>query len=517
MNPESTDRQTLVRGLGLVAAVSVIIGNVIGTGVFLKARVMTCNVGTPGWVLIAWIAAGLLSLAGALTYAELTAMKPQAGGEYIFLRDAYGRLSSFLFGWMQMFIAKPGSQAAAGMAFAIGLNDFLDKKLAYTLFSFHVGSVPVDISTLQIVALMVIVIFTTLNCASVSVSGQIASVLTAVKIALIVFVALGAFLFVSGDFAHFSLANTSGTCEGVADAVRVGSPSYSFIGGFGAAMLGALWGYDGWNNLTFVAGEVKDPNRNIPLAIIGSTILVIVLYVIANVSYYYVLDPTTIASVATSSSVAKTVVSVFFGGNPASFATGVAVALFTVGLMLSSLGTLHTSILSGSRVPYAMAQDGLMFRPLGKLSINSVPVRALLVQGVWACILALSGSFETLTDYVIFGSWIFYALVTSSIFVFRRKYPDLERPYRAFGYPVMPIVFLLVAGWLLYITFSNDLPQIRDCLRLAGEGEIGGALKAIAKTSSFAGSLLILLGLPVYYYLTKGGATGTEKADADQR
>src|SRR4026208_1896900 len=160
---ENVSSRSLVRGLGLVAAVSVIIGNVIGTGVFLKARVMTCNVGTPWWVIIAWIAAGLLSLAGALTYAELTAMKPQAGGEYVFLRDAYGRVSSFLFGWMQMFIAKPGSQAAAGMAFAIGLNDFLDKKLEQTLLSFHIGSMPLDITTLQIVALMVIIIFTTLN------------------------------------------------------------------------------------------------------------------------------------------------------------------------------------------------------------------------------------------------------------------------------------------------------------------------------------------------------------------
>ena len=171
MDPQISERQTLIRGLGLIAAVSVIIGNVIGTGVFLKARVMTCNVGSPTWVIIAWIAAGLLSLAGALTYAELTAMKPEAGGEYVFLRDTYGRLSSFLYGWMQIFIARPGSQAAAGMAFAIGLNDFLDKKLEQTLLSFHIGSMPFEITTLQIVAVMVIIIFTTLNCASVSFSG----------------------------------------------------------------------------------------------------------------------------------------------------------------------------------------------------------------------------------------------------------------------------------------------------------------------------------------------------------
>src|SRR5438034_6777839 len=355
----STEQRTLVRGLGLIAAVSVIIGNVIGTGVFLKARIMTCNVGTPGWVIAAWVVAGLLSLAGALTYAELTAMKPQAGGEYVFLRDAYGKLSSFLFGWMQMLIAKPGSQAAAGMAFAIGVNDFLGgNRLGSSVLiktSIHVPDwfeysrflwilsgrdIPIEISMIQVTALMVIVIFTTLNCASVLISGQVATFLTGIKIALILFVSVGAFVWVTGDFSHFSLASHGATCEGVADSSNFGHAGYSFMGGFAAAMLAALWGYDGWNNLTFVAGEVKDPNRNIPLAIIGSTILVIVLYVFANIGYFYVLDPTTIASVSTSSSVAKVVVSMFFGGGLQSFATGIAVAIFTVGLMLSSLGTL---------------------------------------------------------------------------------------------------------------------------------------------------------------------------------
>ena len=480
MQSDVNDNRSLVRGLGLIAAVSVIIGNVIGTGVFLKARVMTCNVGTPGWVMMAWIAAGVLSLAGALTYAELTAMKPQAGGEYVFLRDAYGRIWSFLYGWMQMFVAKPGAQAAAGAAFAIGLNDFLGGgALSKVVFlKTAVFGFPIQISMIQVTALMVIVIFTTLNCASVIFSGQVAAALTGVKILLILFVSFGAFVWVTGDFSHFGLAETGGTCEGVADSVRVGAPGYSFVAGFAAAMLGALWGYDGWNNLTFVAGEVKDPNRNIPMAIIGSTILVIVLYLVAHIGYYYVLDPTAIASVSKNSSVAKEIVSRFLGGDVKSFATGLCVALFTVGLMLSSLGTLHTSILAGARVPYAMAQDGLMFRALGKLSITGVPVKALIIQGIWACILTLSGSFDTLTDYVIFGSWIFYALVTSSIFVFRRKFPDLERPYKAFGYPIIPVLFLLAAGWLLITTLIST------------------------PTQSFAGILLIILGLPVYYYLT---------------
>lgn len=462
----------------MIAAISVIIGNVIGTGVFLKARVMTCNVGSPTWVTIAWIAAGFLSLAGALTYAELTAMKPQAAGPYVFLRDSYGRLSSFLFGWMQMFIARTGSQASVAVVFAIALNDYLSGGLKQTVLETSILGYPYEVTSLQLIAVVVIVIFTTLNCLSVSMSGQIAAALTFVKIALVLFVGLGAFLFaVGGGFDNFGSVDTTGACEGVNAAVRYGAAEYTFLAGFGAAMLAALWGYDGWDNLSFVAGEVKDPNRNIPLAIIGSVIIVILVYVGVNVSYFYVLDPTTVASVSKDSSVAATVVGKFFGGDVMSFATGVALAIFAVGLMMSSLGVLHTSILSASRVPYAMAKDGLMFGSFRKLSVNAVPINGVLFQGLWASILALSGSFDTLTDYVIFGSWIFYALIGSSIFVFRRKFPDAERPYRAFGYPIIPIVFLLVAGWLLVNTMMT------------------------APIQSFIGIGLILLGLPVYYFL----------------
>jgi APA family basic amino acid/polyamine antiporter len=488
---QNVSRQTLIRGLGLAAAISVILGNVIGTGVFLKARVMTCNVGTPGWVIAAWVAAGLLSLSGALTYAELTAMRPVAGAQNVFLRETYGKVASFLFGWMQILIARPGSQAAAATAFAIGLNDFLDGELAQPLGSFSVGSMPFEFTTLQIVAVMVILIFTTINCASIMLTGRIAAALTFIKIALILFVAVGAFILVSGDFVHFSMASTGGTCEGVSDAVNFGSPSYTFLGGFAAAMLGALWGYDGWDNLTFVAGEVKDPKQNIPLAIIGSMFLIIVLYLLAQVAYFYVLDPVTVASVSKNSSVAKVVVSMFFGGNAASMATGAAVAFFTIGLMLSSLGTLHTSLMAAGRIPYRMAQEGMMFPVFGKLSVNHVPVTSVLLVGALSTVLALIGSFDTLTDYVVFAMWIFYALITGSIFLYRRKYPHLERPYRAWGYPVVPVVFLLVAGWLLYRTIMDSPKQ------------------------AVTGLVLIALGLPVYYLITRGNTSASVSEDKE--
>jgi len=321
-------------------------------------------------------------------------------------------------------------------------------------------------------------------------SGQIATALTFIKIALVFFVGLGAFLFVTGGgLENFSLMATGGTCEGVNESVKFGSAEYTFMAGFGAAMLAALWGYDGWDNLSFVAGEVKDPHRNIPIAIIGSVLLVIFLYVAAHVAYFWVLDPTAIASVSKDSSVAMVVVSKFFGGDIASLATGVAVAIFTVGLMLSSLGTLHTSILSASRIPYAMAKDGMMLPTFEKLSVNAVPVNGVIFQGVWASVLALSGSFDTLTDYVIFGSWIFYGLITSSIFIYRRKHPDLPRPYKAFGYPVVPVVFLLVTGWLLVSTMINTPVQ------------------------AFTGLGLIILGVPIYYLLNRPEKASTEAGE----
>jgi APA family basic amino acid/polyamine antiporter len=492
VDQKSNGHQHLVRGLGLLAAISIIIGNVIGTGVFLKARVMTCNVGTPGLVIAAWIVGGLLSLAGALTYAELTSMRPMAGAQNVFLKETYGKAASFLFGWMQVLIARPASQAAAATAFAIGLNDFLGNKLAQTLGSFNFAGAHIEFTTLQIVAVMAIIIFMTLNCASITLTGQIATALTFVKIALIIFVAGGAFILVSGNFVHFSMTANNGACDGVVDSVRYGSATYTLLGGFAAAMYGALWGYDGWDNLTFVAGEVKDPHRNIPLAIIGSMFLIIVLYVVAQIAYFYVLDPTAIASVSTSSSVAKVVVSMFFGGNAASIATGAAVAFFTVGLMLSSLGTLHTSLLSAARIPYRMSHEGLLFRIFGRLSINHVPVTSVILVGTISMILALIGSFDTLTDYAVFAMWIFYALITGSIFIYRRKFPHLDRPYRAWGYPVVPVVFLLVAAWLLYRAIVDS------------------------PTQSVTGLILIALGLPVYWYFNKYGKSVDYEAANDQ-
>ena len=482
MSHPAIDQVKLIRGLTLLAAVSIVIGNVIGTGVFLKARVMTCNVGTPGMVVTVWIVAGLLSLAGALTYAELAAMMPRAGGEYVFMREAYGSGASFLYGWMQIFIAKTGSQASVAVALAIFLNDLTGGTLNETVFTAGLFGYEVPFGWLQLVAVGAIAVFTAVNCAAVVVSGWVATVLTFVKIALVLGVGFGAFLLADGNWGHYAMANAGGACEKVSPGEMASHAG--FVAGFGAAMLGALWGYDGWNNLTLVAGEVKNPQRNIPLALVGGTAVIILLYVFANLAYFYVLNPTEVAGVSASSSVAREVVLRFLG--PA------AVMLMSAGLLASSVGTLHTSILTGARVPYAMARDGLFFQRLGQLNPKTrVPVGALVVQGVWACLLALSGSFDALTNFVIFGSWIFYGLVTASIFVFRRRQPHADRPYKAWGYPVVPALFLLVTGFLLVNTLMTN------------------------PTQALIGIGLIALGFPVYYFFFRHRRVVSTDADDD--
>lgn len=461
MQPEHTQ---LIRGLGLIAAISVNVGNIIGTGVFLKARVMTCNVGTPGRALLVWVVAGLLAMAGALTYAELLAMKPRAAGEYGIVRDAYGRPLSFIYGWTQFLIARTASAAALAVGFAIFLNDLVDGALSHAYFEYTLpGGHVLSFGRLQLVALSAIIVTTLINCAAVRVSGGVASFLTGIKILLLLGVGLGAFFYSGGDWGHLSLANTGGSCEGVA--VTTGG-----VAGFAAAMIGALWAYDGWNNITFLAGEVKNPGRNLPLALIGGGLVVMGLYLFVNLSYFHVMTPTSVASVKASSSVAAEVIRRLLGAS--------AVTLMAAAMMTSSFGALHASILATARIPYALAKDGLIIKSLAHVSAHThVPIRSLVVQGIWACVIALSGSYDTLTDYAIFALTLFYALVAGSIFIFRRREPDAERPYRTWGYPVVPILFMTVSVWLIFETIRSNPAR------------------------SGIGLGLILLGLPVYYLL----------------
>ena len=412
-----------------------------------------------------WLAAGLLSLAGAFCYAELAAMLPAAGGDYLFLRRAYGRLTSFLYGWTVFAIMKTGSQAALSVAFAIFMNVALGGALDATWFTLPLGD-GVAISGLATTALVALWTVTLFNTASVATTGNAATVLTIVKVAMVLAVGLGAFLFGPGDAAHFGMSGAAGTCEGVAASARGG------LAGFGAAMLGALWAYDGWNNVAPLCGEVKDPQRNLPRMFLWGTLLVILLYLGVNAAYFWVLAPADIASVSATSSVAATAM--------ATFAGPLAVTFIAAALMLSSLGSLHASVLANSRVPFAMARDGLFFHSLGTLSPRTrVPVRAVLAQSAWASVLTLSGTYDTLTDSVVFASCLFYAMSAGAVLVFRRTEPDLPRPFRTWGYPWVPLAFIVVSAGLL-----------------------ANALYATPR-QALTGVGVILLGLPLYAYWSR--------------
>jgi APA family basic amino acid/polyamine antiporter len=435
---------------------------------------MTCNVGTPGRVILVWVAAGLLALAGALTYAELTTMRPHAGAEYVITRDAYGRVWGFLNGWSQFLISRTASAAALSVGFAIFMNDLLGGTLSQVYFKVGLpGGYQVPFGRLQIVALTTLAVTTLINCAAVSVSGHVASFITLLKVLVVLGVGLGAFFYQDGSWSHLGMANTGGTCEGVA-------VTGAGLSGFAAAMLGALWAYDGWNNISYMAGEVKHPERNLPIALISSMLIVMALYVLVNVSYYYVLTPAEVASVSTASSVAAEATKRVLGP--------LAVSLMAAVMMLSSWGSLQTSILGTARIPFAMARDGIFFQSLARVSSSTkVPVISLIVQGVWAGILALSGTFDQLTDIAVFAFWLFYGMVTAAVFVFRWREPDVPRSYRTWGYPVVPALFVLVTIYLIVYTIKNATAQSLICLAI------------------------VAAGLPVYWYFARQNRRSSER------
>jgi len=282
---------------------------------------------------------------------------------------------------------------------------------------------------------------------------------------LVLFVGLGAFLLADGSLANFSMDATGGTCEGVPESAKLG------LSGFGAAMLGALWGYNGWAVIAQLGGEIKRPGHTIPRALIGGVLTVIALYLLINTAYFYVLTPVEVASVAESSSVAREAASRFFG-------PGIA-ALMSAGLMISAYGTLHTTLLTGPRVPFALARAGLLPSSLAHISRSGVPAVAVFTIGVWSVVLAVSGTFDILTDIYIFVLWVFFGMNGAALFILRRKAPDAERPYRIWGYPLVPALFLLVTVYLLINTFMAT------------------PIRAIA------GIGLIVVGLPLYEYFNR--------------
>jgi len=433
------------------------VGTIIGSGIFLVPSEMMQAVGSARLVYLAWVVGGLLSFAGALTYAELGAMKPQAGGEYVYVRDGYGPLAGFLYAWTWFVIAKPASVATV----VVGLVRILGTFPVFSFFSSNLISVPFAVTWGQVVAIAAAILISLLNYLGVKKAGEFQLVFTLLKVAIILGIVVVCFSGL-GNAAGRGWSNFAGSFAGAKGG----------IAGFMAALVAALWAYDGWNDLNMVAGEVKRPERNIPIALIAGVATVGLLYVLVNAAVQYVLPANAIAASARPASDAVALVMGRVGAG-----------IVSAGMALSMLVTLNGTIMSGARVPYAVARDGYFFRALAEVSPRfHTPSVAILVQAGLSILLLLVGAnFRQLFSLAIFAEWLFYMIAASTVFVFRWREPGAARSYRTYrtwGYPFVPALFVGVAAALLAYTFKNDWPN------------------------SGYGLLVILAGVPVFAYFS---------------
>lgn len=419
----------LERTMGPWQASSLVVGTIIGTGIFLKTATMVQLVGSVSLVFAAWIISGILSYAGSLTYAELGAHHPESGGEYAFLKAGYGSFFAFLFGWMRFWIGAPGSIAA----YAAGTATFLG------------GLVSLDFipGKGKTVAVLLILFFSLINCLKVRWGARVQTLLTALKVLLILGLVIGVFGFGKTD-------------ETLTAALKSSTTVTFQWGTFGMAMIAALWAFDGWNNLPMVGEEIRNPQRNIPIALGFGVLAVMALYIAANWAYFEVLPLEQIQTANSSKypqalPVATLAVKSFLGefGIPA----------ISVAFMISAVGAMNGSILTAARVPFAMARDGLFWRRLARVAEHThVPIWSIMVQAVIASLLALWGTFDELTDYVVVASWIFYGLTASTIFIFRRRHltSNNGNGFKVPGYPLVPIVFIVTAVLLVVNSMVHD-------------------------------------------------------------
>ncbi len=447
----TTKPASLLRDLGVSQACAIVVGTIIGSGIFLVPAEMMQAVGSAKLVYLVWIVGGLLSFAGAITYAELGAMKPQAGGEYVYIRDAYGPLPAFLYAWTWFAIAKPASVATTTTGFVRILGTFP----AFAIFNQNAIRFPFQVTYGQLVAIAAAAFITGLNYIGVKRAGEFQLFFTILKIAMILAVVGLGFSAASGTWHNFG-TRFAGATGGVA--------------GFMAALIAALWAYDGWNDLNMVGGEIKNPERSIPIALIAGVAVVAILYMLTNAAVQYVLPAARIAA----------------SPRPASEATAIAAgvwgaAIVSAGMALSMLVSLNGTIMSGARVPFAMARDRYFFKAMAEVHPRfHTPSTALIVQFVLSAFLLLfAGNFRQLFSLAIFAEWLFYMVAASTVFVLRKKEPNLPRPYRTWGYPVLPALFVVAAGVLLYYTFTENL------------------------RNSAYGVLVILAGVPIYAYFAR--------------
>ena len=473
------------RELRLLDSTMIVIGSMIGSGIFIVSADIARTVGGPGYLLLVWIITGIITIVGALSYGELAGMMPHAGGQYVYLREAYNPLVGFLYGWTFFIVIQTGTIAAVAVAFArftgVLLPWFSERNILFSLSG-------LKFSAAQLLAILSVLLLTFVNTSGLRQGKIIQDLFTSAKtLALLGLIILGILI---GRNAHAMSVNWSDfwstTWTHVVDGKIVSIEQLSGIGllaAIGAAMVGSLFSADAWNNITFTAGEVVNPKRTIPWSLALGTGIVILLYVLANIAYILVLPVTGTPGgadaaargiqFATNDRVGTAAASMIFGDTAA--------IIMAVLIMVSTFGCNNGLILAGARVYYSMARDGLFFKRTGLLNRNSVPGVALVLQGIWASILCMSGTYSDLLDYVIFAVLIFYSLTVYAIFRLRRSRPDAERPYRAVGYPLVPALYIVAA-----LAIAVDLLFTKSA-------------------NTWPGVVIVLLGIPVFYLWKRFG------------
>ncbi len=452
-----------MRSIGLYAAIGVIVSNVVGQGVFLKARAMTCDVGAPWLVIAAWVVAGLLSLAGALTIAELGALRPESGGPYAFLRRAYGEIAAFPYAWLTLAVGAPASTAALAAGTAIFAHAVAPNLV--DAFAFGVPGSPFHLGATASFAVAITLVLAAVNAAPALFNGGFSTAFAALKIAMLVAIPAVAFAFGKAVPTHFAAVAGDAACDGVPSGLRGG------VAGFAAALVGALYSYLGWASLPMIAGEIKLPRRNIPIALATSMAVIMVAYVATNAAYFAVLSPHEIASLPAGTSVGVAAVERVFGAG----AGRVCAAL----LFLSVLSALHVTLMTWPRVLYAAACDGMLPRALAHVSRGArVPTVALAAQTVVTVAMLFVGSFDTLSDVYTFAAWVAAVFMICAVFVSRRREPDALRPYRVIGYPLVPALFAAVGVWLVVQTALGDPRSAALGLGAIALGFAGYAIRA---------------------------------------
>jgi APA family basic amino acid/polyamine antiporter len=488
--PPAPNEEKFIRGLGLLDSTMLVAGSMIGSGVFIVSAIIARQVGSPGWLIVVWLVTGVLTLTAALSYGELAAMMPKAGGQYVYLREAFSPLWGFLYGWTLFLVIQTGTIAAVAVGFAryTGVLVPWVSESNYLIAPIRFGGYALSLSTAQFVGLAMIALLTFMNTRGLKLGKLIQNVFTTAKTgALIALIVLG---IIVGLRSGAGSANFSDfwSLRGDLQDVGKGLTAVTTFGLFVAicvAQTNSLFSADAWNNITFTAGEVINPRRNVPLSLAFGTFLVIGLYLLANIAYLAALPFDAIQN-APSDRVASETANVIFPGTGAT--------IMAIAIMISTFGCNNGLILAGARAYYAMARDGLFFRSVGELNKYHVPAWGLVIQGIWAAVLVLPRTvkldaagnvtgygnlYGNLLDYVISAALIFYILTIFGIFVLRKKRPDVERPYKAFGYPIIPALYIIGAAVILCVLFIYQT------------------------ATTWPGLIIVLTGVPVYFLWRK--------------